>query len=478
MNLTSEDRKQLADRGSSENELQRQLAIFASGIRAISLDRACTVDDGILTTDQDQQDMLISLFDTQAPQCELVTFVPASGAASRMFKHLHNAKDGEPLFEEFKNALHDFPFAIPLSAKIQENGGSMDELIASGDWQELCRWMLEDTGLGYGSVPKGMVHFHDYGSHQRTAFEEQVHECAAYIQGSSGGKIHFTVPVASLEAVKSLLDACMEELGSVDISYSIQEPFSDTVAVDLNNQLVRDERGELVFRPGGHGALIHNLNAIDADIIFIKNIDNVAPERLRADTIRYKKILGGLALDLVLLRNELLTDPQVGEMTSFIRKYFDPDFSGSGEEAIELLDRPLRVCGMVPNTGEPGGGPYWVHMLNGEVRCQIVEKAQIDTQDPDQASILQNSTHFNPVDLVCCVKGPDGSAYDLTKYIDDSTSFISEKSLGGVQLKALELPGLWNGAMARWNTVFVEVPITTFSPVKTVNDLLREEHRA
>jgi hypothetical protein len=323
-----------------------------------------------------------------------------------------------------------------------------------------------------------MVLFHDYGDGQRTAFEEQLFEGLGYAGSRDDVNIHFTVPLNSRNAIQEYIESCIGQNNAWKVSYSIQEPFSDTVAVDLENVPIRDDQGALVFRPGGHGALIHNLNKIEADIIFIKNIDNVAPDRLKPDTFSYKKVLAGLAMRLTETRNRIFDNEDSGDATEFIRMYFDPAFDGDLSQARLLLDRPIRVCGMVKNTGEPGGGPFWVKKENGRLSCQIVEKAQVDLDDPEQANILAQATHFNPVDLICSVMAPDGSKYDLLKYLDPGTSFISEKSLGGKKLKALELPGLWNGAMALWNTVFVEVPISTFSPVKTVNDLLRPEHRA
>ncbi|HPR60726.1 MAG TPA: DUF4301 family protein, partial [Prolixibacteraceae bacterium] len=312
-------------------------------------------------------------------------------------------------------------------------------------------------------------------------------------------KVHFTVSPEHIDGFNKLLNKVKTDYQKrfgvkFDVSFSFQHPDTDTLAVDKNNQPFRDENGQLIFRPGGHGALLRNLSELDADVVFIKNIDNVVPDRLKHQTKRYKKALAGM---LVSLRNKAFTyleklektetsidDELLKSIENFVRKelciQFEENFIDKGSKINFLkakLDRPIRVCGMVKNEGEPGGGPFWAKNPDGSASLQIVEKAQIDLNNPEQAQLFAQSTHFNPVDLICSIKNHKGEKYDLTKYTDPQTGFISIKSKDGAELKALELPGLWNGAMSNWNTVFVEVPAETFNPVKTINDLLRPEHQ-
>lgn len=470
---------QLEKRGISPQEIERQVELFERGVDSARLDRACVIGDGILGPSAEDVAAYINTFEKSASESRVVKFVPASGAASRMFKHLHTQDPADPLYQEFTQNLTRFPFFLPLSRELERTGKNIQDLIEAADWDAIVAHIMRLPGLDYGRAPKGMVHFHDYGEEQRTAFEEQLVESVQYAMGKGGSKVHFTIPSNDDQGIEAFIEGRLHHLGLQDltVSYSIQAPFSDTVAVDEENRLVTEKDRQLVFRPGGHGALIHNLNDIEADLIFIKNIDNVAPDRLRQDTVSSKKLLAGLAVQLTRSRNELLEEGDSEKASAFIRTYFDPHFEGSFEDAYKLLDRPLRVCGMVKNTGEPGGGPFWVKTDRG-VTCQIIEKAQIDLEDPEQHEILSQSTHFNPVDVVCSVISPEGTKYNLLDFVDHDSSFISEKSFEGKTIKALELPGLWNGAMAFWNTVFVEVPISTFSPVKTVNDLLRPEHQA
>jgi hypothetical protein len=354
-------------------------------------------------------------------------------------------------------------------------------------------------GMGYGSLPKGLLLFHRYDDGARTALEEHLVEGALYAKNKSGVvNLHLTVSPEHLPLFEKLI---ADKRGyyehkygvTYSISFSIQDPSTDTIAVDAHNQPFREADGSLHFRPGGHGALIGNLNRLDSDVVFIKNIDNVVPDRLKETTVTYKKVLGGVLVDLQqkifnylqLIDSGDYTHKQVEEMIYFLQDELcikNPETKLLEDAELILyikrkLMRPLRVCGMVPNDGEPGGGPFLAVNPDGTVSPQIVERSQLDENDPETQALYKQGTHFNPVDLVCALKRPDGEKYDLHKFLDKNTGFISKKSKDGKELKALELPGLWNGSMSDWNTVFVEVPIETFNPVKTVNDLLRPQHQ-
>ena len=349
--------------------------------------------------------------------------------------------------------------------------------------------------MDYGQKPKGVLTFHKYEKEFRTAFEEHLYEGAFHSKTIENKvNIHFTISPEHSDLFNAIMESKVQQLENkfkvkFDISFSYQKPSTDMVAVDLNNDLFREPDGSLVFRPGGHGALIENLNDLDADIIFIKNIDNVVPDRLKDVTIEYKKALAGVLLSfqqmifdyIEVLTKEGNKDEILFEIEHFIREELCYQIEGDNKKdkdtMLEILNRPLRVCGMVKNEGEPGGGPFWVKHQEDTTDLQIVESSQIDTNNHEQISILKSSTHFNPVDLVCATKDYKGNKFNLLNYRDSNTGFISKKSKDGRDLKAQELPGLWNGAMANWNTIFVEVPIITFNPVKTVNDLLREEHQ-
>jgi hypothetical protein len=346
--------------------------------------------------------------------------------------------------------------------------------------------------LNYDDQLKGLVIFHRYPEELCTAFDEHLMESVAYAKQADGRcRVHFTLAPNHVERVKSYLDYRVSsfEYDQFELSYSTQDPSTDTLALTQNNEPFRDSSGSLVFRPSGHGALIHNLQRLSADVIFIKNIDNVTVQSNLADTVFYKQILGGVLLELRAEVFDLLNrldndDRALDEALDFIQAWFQPGLSMgmTREQLVQYaklrLDRPLRVCGMVRNEGEPGGGPFWVRMQGGYISKQIVERSQVDVNDPSQMKILSSSTHFNPVDLACSIRKRNGENYHLDEFIDYTAGFVTEKFQQGSVLKALEWPGLWNGAMALWNTVFVEVPISTFNPVKTVNDLLRPGHQA
>ena len=405
-------------------------------------------------------------------------FVPASGAATRMFKELfefvNDGKRGKGIDTLLEN-IGKFAFWPELKALLP--AGADDRTIVSA---------IVNEGLGYGRKPKGLVTFHAYPEGARKAVEEHLVEGAVYAAANGVAKIHFTVSPEHIEGFQELLAAKVpvyeKRFGiRYDISFSVQKPSTDTIAVNPDNTPFRQDDGTLLFRPAGHGALIENLNEIDADVVFIKNIDNVTTDAQRGDTIRYKKVLAGILLDLQERAFEYLKALEVGgaelePIVEFIEKRLCVKLPGSYDSAMlrAVLDRPIRVCGMVRNEGEPGGGPFWGGNPDGTQSLQIAESSQIG---PDDLPLMRSATHFNPVDLVCGMKNSKGVRFDLRRYTDPSTGFISSKSSGGRDLRAQELPGLWNGAMAKWNTVFVDVPITTFSPVKVVQDLLRPQHQ-
>ena len=435
----------------------------------------------------------------------IVKFVPASGAASRMFKNLFEFLDADYIvpttdFEKkfFSNITH-FAFYNDLNAICVKNEGQdIPTLITEQKHKSIIANLLLEKGLNYGALPKGMLKFHNYGDISRTAMEEHLAEGALYARNAAGNvNVHFTVSKEHLPYFKQLVSEKQSDYEKqfnvkYSVSFSEQKPSTDTIAADMQNEPFRDN-GKLVFRPGGHGALIENLNDIDADVIFIKNIDNVVPDKIKDSTVLFKKIIGGVLISLQqqidkyveLLESGKYTMDNVREIIAFVQqKLFirNPEtkiFEDSDLVVylLKKLRRPIRVCGMVKNVGEPGGGPFLAYNQDGSYSLQILESSQIDLKNPESKAMFEASTHFNPVDLVCAVKNKKGEKYNLPDFVDKNTGFISLKSKNGKELKALELPGLWNGAMSDWNTVFVEVPISTFNPVKTVNDLLREQHQ-
>ncbi len=504
--MTPQDKELLASKGITEEQIAEQLACFAKGFPFLKLDAAASVEKGILAPEADDQKAYLAAWDTYtATDKTILKFVPASGAASRMFKDLFEFLDADydapqNKFEQaFFGSIRNFAFYDDLNAACQRMAGKdIPSLMGEGNYKAVVAALLEEAGLNYGSLPKGLLKFHAYTEGSRTPLEEHLAEGAMYAAGKSGAvNVHFTVSTEHRELFKALVaekaDAFAKRYGvSYNISFSEQKPSTDTVAADIDNQPFRDN-GKLLFRPGGHGALIENLNDLNADVIFIKNIDNVVPDKLKADTVLYKKLIAGVLVSLQkqafeyleLLDSGQYTQKQVVEILQFVqKKLFCKNPETKVLEDAELviylknkLNRPMRVCGMVKNVGEPGGGPFLAYNNDGTISLQILESSQIDMKDPAKKDMFEKGTHFNPVDLVCAVRDYKGNKFDLTKYVDKATGFISYKSKSGKELKALELPGLWNGAMSDWSTVFVEVSLATFNPVKTVNDLLREQHQ-
>jgi hypothetical protein len=503
------DEINIEQRGSKLSVIREQIDNFKKGFPYLEVDEAATKGHGIVKLDDHAVKENGDYYDHRVTEGVIpLKFIPASGAASRMFKSLFEA------LEECRKE-NDSSLAFAKNASARQFLANKEKFAFYSDLQNLIKtlevssncyhWidlLLNEKGLNYGSLPKGLLKFHKYPQEERTPFEEHLVEGARYGKDNSNiSRIHFTVSPEHLNGFENLLNKVrrkFEELTNTrfEISFSIQKPSTDTIAVDLNNEPFRENDGSLLFRPGGHGALIENLNDLDADVIFVKNIDNVVPDRLKGITVEYKKALAGILLkyqekifryqkqlnekDTVSLESGFLA-----EAANFLENslYVKPPGSQYYTEKEELLyylkekfNRPLRVCGMVKNEGEPGGGPFWASNPDGTVSLQIVESSQIDPENAQQQKILKNATHFNPVDLVCGIKNYKGEKIDLTKHTDPATGFITTKSKDGRDLKAQELPGLWNGAMSDWNTIFIEVPIETFNPVKTIIDLLREQH--
>jgi hypothetical protein len=506
--FTKQDLEVLSKKGISEEKVQAQLTSFATGFPYLTLKSAASLDYGIVSIDEDAAVYYQDLWNKYlAANKQILKFVPASGAASRMFKSLFeflNADYNEPTtdFEKkFFDGIQKFAFYSALDAACQKNEGvGVEALMAVGKYKAVVENLLKEKGLNYGNLPKGLLLFHNYTEAARTALEEHLVEGALYATNGEGKvNLHFTVSPEHVDLFKSLVEQCKgiyEKRYAVkyEITFSVQKSSTDTIAAAMDNTPFRDAKGNLLFRPGGHGALIENLNEQDADVIFIKNIDNVVPDNLKATTVKYKQIIGGVLVSLQqkvfsylqMLENGHYTHEQLMEMLYFLQsKLFikNPETKLLEDSELALyikakLNRPIRVCGMVKNVGEPGGGPFITKNSDGTYSSQILESSQINMADPASKEIFSSATHFNPVDLVCAVRDKNGKPFDLLKYVDPQTGFISFKSKDGRELKALELPGLWNGAMSDWNTVFVEVPIETFNPVKTVNDLLRPQHQS
>lgn len=514
------DLRQLEERGIPLEEARRQVELFRRPPAYARLVRPCSVGDGIVRLDPEEIPELQALHAEAARAGRLRKFVPASGAASRMFRDLLHfqrgpgrgtswpevvraAEAGESkarALVQFVEALDRFAFVRELRQTLSQRGLDPDRLVTAGAYHEILDGLLDSSGMDYDAQPKGLLKFHAYPSANRTPFEEHLVEAAVYVKDAEGAtRLHFTVSAEHQEFFSTLLRRIGPEYERLcatrfEVGFSTQRPSTDTLAVDLENRPMRDGNGNLLFRPGGHGALIENLDDLRGDLVYVRNIDNIQPEHRWAVVTNWKRTLGGY---LVRLQREVherlrqLREPEprerlLDETARFASSRLQVELNGH-LDPLSLparrawltgrLDRPLRVCGVVVNRGEPGGGPFWVRAGDGSVGPQIVEGAQIDPADEEQQRILRRSTHFNPVDIVCALRDPDGRPYDLERFIDPDAAIVTEKSSAGTKIKALERPGLWNGAMAGWNTVFVEVPLETFAPVKSVLDLLRPEHQ-
>jgi hypothetical protein len=488
--------------GKSVELIEEQLERFKKGFPYLDIDRPAIIGDGIIQLSEKSIDEFIAFYEKQSLNYNMIKFVPASGAASRMFKRLYafleedeSQAESDEFLKTFFNSIHNFAFSQALDKKMQEKGSGIEEALKQKQYHAIIKALLWEDGLNYGNLPKGLLDFHDYTSGIKTPVGEHFTEGENYARGTQGKvRLHFTVSPEHQKLFEKHAEIVRTGFNEFEIGFSQQKPETDTIAVNPDNTPFYNEDGSILFRPAGHGALIENLNDLDHDIVFIKNIDNVVPDHLKLNTIHYKKALAGLLMSvqskLFGYQNQLernISELELLEIENFARKdlmltfkadYAALDFSEKVGYLQYLLHRPIRICGMVKNTGEPGGGPFWVKEEDGSLSLQIAETSQIDPDDKKAQEALQNATHFNPVDLVCGIKDLHGRKFDLIKFRNPETGFITSKSKDGKELKALELPGLWNGAMSDWITLFVEVPLTTFNPVKTVNDLLRAEHQA
>ena len=511
--FTAADKQQILARGSHPEEIQNQIAHFVRGFPFLKTVNPASVGNGITRLSESECSRLVDFYEAQLETGTIpLKFVPASGAASRMFHALFSYQeeagnndeapqlltlDRHKSVRNFFDQLSKFAFYPVLIEKL----GSLKEATGRLKYVEILRAVISPEGLNYGFLPKGLLDFHQYSDHGRTPAEEHLVEGALYgADAKNIVRIHFTVSSEHLPLFKKKCQTAAKDFGKryevqYNISFSEQKPSTDTIAVDENNEPFRTTEGKLFFRPAGHGALLENLNDLQADLIFVKNIDNVVPDRLKDDTIKYKKAIAGMLLErqnqifenLRCLDNaSQLTDFQIDEMLEFLEhelstrpagKVHFTDRPSKIEYLKSKLNRPIRICGMVKNEGEPGGGPFWAIQPDGTTTLQVVESSQIDLKNPDQSAIASHATHFNPVDLVCGIRNFRGEKFALPDFRNPETGFISTKFKDGKPLKAQELPGLWNGAMSDWITFFVEVPPITFNPVKTVNDLLRPEHQ-
>ena len=506
MKLEETDVLFLKEKGITVEQLEEQLASIANGFPWLKIESAATPGNGITVLTPEMEEGATRLWDSFLSKGgKVMKMVPASGAASRMFKDIFAFVNGDSdkphteFLSRFFSNIEKFAFYPQLNAVcMRQHGLSALSLIEQKRFKDVARAMVEADGLNYGQLPKALLQFHKTVGDSRTALEEHLAEGAQYAAGKNATvHVHFTVSENHIPLAKAKVEEVVRHLANqygveYDITYSVQKPSTDTIAANKDNTPYR-EHGHLFFRPGGHGALIENLNDLDADVIFIKNIDNVVPDMHRQPTIRYKKILGGTLVGIkkraddfcAHIRSNRATDEDLDVMLEFLHKVLcithdeadKMDHDAKAAYIYGKLNRPFRVCGMVRNEGEPGGGPYLVYNADGTVSPQILESTQINTADKSARKMMEKASHFNPVDLAVCTKDWQGKKFDLPKYVDKATGFISEKSREGVEIKALELPGLWNGAMSDWNTLFIEVPAETFNPVKTVNDLLRQSHQ-
>ncbi len=505
--FTEKNKQQIKARGISEEEIERQLEIFKTGIPFANVVGAASIHNGIKVFSEKEQQEFAELFENKKDNLDLLKFVPASGAATRMFKLLHrflenyDANENIDVFLEksenkdlktFFDSVEKFAFSEMVFKNLTQKFPDFQRFEKGKRNLLFVHEMLSNEGLNFSHTPKGLVPFHKKETGYVTAFGEQLYEAAFYATSNGVANLHFTVSEEHEKKFQKRYNQIQkfikEETNTeFNISYSFQNQETDTVAATLDNKPFLDQNGDLLFRPSGHGALLQNLNKIDADIIFIKNIDNVVSESF-VETIAFqKKVLAGKLIKLqqqifhfvAKLKAENPSEELRNEASSFISEELQIETISNNKVALlKILERPIRICGVVENTGAPGGGPFIVKNTNGAISYQIVEMSQINIDNPEQKALVSKATHFNPVDLVCGVRNYKGDKFNLLEFADPNAGFISEKSYQGEPIKALELPGLWNGAMANWNTVFVEVPLITFNPVKTVNDLLNPVHQS
>ncbi|MEW4923298.1 DUF4301 family protein [Algibacter sp. 2305UL17-15] len=513
--FTDKDIEQISAKGIGLDQVNAQVERLKDGMTHSNLVSAATIGRGIQSFEQDEFDDLVNLYNAKLDDLDILKFVPASGAATRMFKFLfqflkffnpskdtiktYAEKHGDDLIKTFVSNLDKFPFYNEVIEKIKDSEIDYKSLKLEEQYYQFVKTMLNPDGLNYSFFPKGLLPFHAYEDQTVTAFYEHLFESTLYASSKNKSNLHFTVSeqhhnyfLEELIAVKPALEA--KENTNFNVSFSYQKEATETVALTTNGNIFRNDDGSILFRPAGHGALLENLNDLESDIVFIKNIDNIVVEHQNIQYTKYKKVLAGALLKaqnqvfdfLRQLDEGNIDNADVTAMAYFLRKqlniaidsgFYDSNFEQKTAYLREKLNRPIRVCGMVKNEGEPGGGPFWVKDKDGEVSLQIVEFAQIDFSKKGQQSIVYKATHFNPTDLVCGIRNYKGETFNLLDYMDPEAAFITMKTQNGVDIKALERPGLWNGSMAYWNSIFVEVPVETFNPVKTVNDLLKPAHQ-
>lgn len=500
--FTDLDIQRIQAEGLTREKVLAQLGLFERGSFPVRLDRPCTIGDGIVSLPEEDQRECIRIYEEAVREGRVMKFVPASGAASRMFQDWIRFRQDKSFQSDeeavrFRDSIRKYAFFGDLKDVLRRDGLDVEALIAGKRYGEIFDYILTPGGLDYASLPKALLKFHLYDGEGRTALEEHLVEAALYVRDRNGVcRVHFTVSEEHEALVRDVLARVKgryEDRHGVayEVEISTQRSSTNTVAVDRENRPFRDRDGTLLFRPGGHGALLENLNDLSGDIVMVKNIDNIVPDRLKMQTVFFKKVLGGYLLKLQRESRRYLEALAAGGHGGLLSKAFlfcrdkfsmgfPEGFASMPDERkrdvlLRRLDRPIRVCGMVKNEGEPGGGPFWVDE-DGTRTLQIVEGAQVDLSSDIQGRIWRASTHFNPVDIACGVRDWRSRPYDLRAFVDEKTYIISKKFHEGMETKALELPGLWNGAMSRWNTAFLDVPIGTFNPVKTVEDLLRPQH--
>lgn len=514
--LSEKDIQYIESKGITIIQVRKQIERIKSGMSYSNLTAAANIGNGIESYNEHEIQNLVKLYETKQNSLNIVKFVPASGAATRMFKflfeflnHFNPKKEtvesyakmyNDNLIKTFISRLEDFPFYNEIVSKAKAINPNFEKLSKQESYLEFVKTMLNENGLNYSFFPKGLLPFHKYEAEIVTAFHEHLLESTLYASTNNKADLHFTVSEKHHPYFNSELNKINDKLEQktsaiFNVSFSYQKKETETLALTTNNDICRNEDDSILFRPAGHGALLENLNDLNSDLIFIKNIDNIVVFNKNKKLSEYKKLIAGVLIQaqeqafsfLYKLDEESVTEENMLSMAMFLSKKmnvsildeFDDLSSEKKKQYLkEKLNRPIRVCGMVKNEGEPGGGPFWVKDKNDEISLQIVEFAQIDIENVEQAEIVKNATHFNPTDLVCGTKNYKGEKFNLLDFVDSEAAFITIKTQNGVDIKALELPGLWNGSMAYWNTIFVEIPVETFNPVKTVNDLLKPEHQA
>jgi nicotinamide riboside kinase len=512
--FSSADFVQIYNHGIPFDKILKQLEIFKNGILKSNLISPATINNGILSLSETAFEEKAHFFDLQKETLKLKKFVPASGAASRMFKflsaflndfdikketinaYINRKKDSD--LSIFIVAMDKFPFFKSVDQKLKEIYPDFEILDRDYKNYYFVKTLLSPEYFDFANKPKAVLPFHQYKTHIANPIEEHLNECVHYATSNQVSNLHFTVSEIHQTLFENEVEVLKEKVEQdskvkIDIGYSYQNKSTDSICVDAKNNPIRDKNNHLVFRPGGHGALIENLKELDSDIIFIKNIDNVIQNHIDKIAL-YKKALAGVLIKvqqkvfgyLNAIEKQEIKEENIEEIVAFLMQKLNIElsndfnkftFENKVNKIKELLDRPIRVCGMVKNEGEPGGGPFWVRNDKGAVSLQIVETSQVDLANKKQTEILAEATHFNPVDLVCGIKNYKNEKFDLLQFVDQKAGFIVEKSVDGKIVKSYELPGLWNGAMANWLTIFVAVPLITFNPVKTVNDLLKAAHQ-